>query len=170
MYVNTATGQYPYSIGEFRRDHKNISFPRNISDKTLSRYGVQKVHTVDAPTYDNTTHKLVIATTPTRETNGVYTEDNAPDESMVGESIYTGRWIIAKTAVAMTAEEITANDEKWAELNRDKRNILLSETDYHALSDVTMSAEMTTYRQALRDITAHANWPHLGDDDWPTKP
>jgi hypothetical protein len=34
-----------------------------------------------------------------------------------------------------------------------KRNFLLSETDYLALSDQTMSAEMTTYRQALRDIT-----------------
>jgi len=36
---------------------------------------------------------------------------------------------------------------------REKRNILLTETDYLALSDNTMSAEMTTYRQALRDIT-----------------
>ena len=36
---------------------------------------------------------------------------------------------------------------------RYKRNALLKETDYLALSDQTMSAEMTTYRQALRDIT-----------------
>lgn len=36
---------------------------------------------------------------------------------------------------------------------RVKRNTLLLETDFYALSDVTMSAEMTTYRQALRDIT-----------------
>jgi hypothetical protein len=36
---------------------------------------------------------------------------------------------------------------------RSKRNKLLAETDYLALSDNTMSAEMTTYRQSLRDIT-----------------
>jgi hypothetical protein len=36
---------------------------------------------------------------------------------------------------------------------RIKRNNLLAQTDYLALSDKTMSAEMTTYRQALRDIT-----------------
>jgi hypothetical protein len=36
---------------------------------------------------------------------------------------------------------------------RAKRNRLLADTDYLALSDNTMSAEMTTYRQALRDIT-----------------
>ena len=36
---------------------------------------------------------------------------------------------------------------------RAKRNQLLQDTDFHALSDNTMSAEMTTYRQELRDIT-----------------
>ena len=36
---------------------------------------------------------------------------------------------------------------------RNTRNSLLAQTDYLALSDQTMSAEMTTYRQALRDIT-----------------
>ena len=34
-----------------------------------------------------------------------------------------------------------------------KRNYLLQETDYLALSDQTMTAEMTAYRQVLRDIT-----------------
>ena len=36
---------------------------------------------------------------------------------------------------------------------RAKRDRLLANTDYLALSDQTLSAEMTTYRQALRDIT-----------------
>ena len=36
---------------------------------------------------------------------------------------------------------------------RFKRNNLLAETDFYALSDVPMTAEMTQYRQALRDIT-----------------
>ena len=30
--------------------------------------------------------------------------------------------------------------------------------------------EYQTYRQALRDITTHSNWPKLEDSDWPTKP
>ena len=61
-------------------------------------------------------------------------------------------------------------DANAAGANRATRNRLLSETDWTALSDVTMSAEMTTYRQALRDITSHANWPNLEEADWPTKP
>jgi len=54
---------------------------------------------------------------------------------------------------------------------RAKRNKLLADTDYLALSDNTMSAEMITYRQALRDIT---NGLTTVDDVeavvWPTKP
>ena len=36
---------------------------------------------------------------------------------------------------------------------RTERNSKLAETDFYALSDVTMSPEMETYRQELRDIT-----------------
>jgi len=53
---------------------------------------------------------------------------------------------------------------------RSYRNMLLAETDWWAGSDLTMSAEQTAYRQALRDITDHSNWPNLSDSDWPTKP
>jgi len=43
-------------------------------------------------------------------------------------------------------------DNAMADL-RAKRNQLLQDTDFHALSDNTMSEDMTTYRQELRDIT-----------------
>ena len=36
---------------------------------------------------------------------------------------------------------------------RHKRNDKLAETDFHGMSDRTMSADMTTYRQELRDLT-----------------
>ena len=54
--------------------------------------------------------------------------------------------------------------------NTRTRNMRLEETDVYALADRTISDEMRTYRQALRDITTHANWPNLADGDWPTKP
>ncbi len=53
---------------------------------------------------------------------------------------------------------------------RKTRNALLSETDWWAVSDRTMTDDQTAYRQALRDITTHTNWPVLNDSDWPTKP
>lgn len=48
------------------------------------------------------------------------------------------------------------------------RNNLLEETDVWALSDRTMTAEQTAYRQALRDITDQAGFP--AEITWPTKP
>lgn len=53
-------------------------------------------------------------------------------------------------------------------LLREERNKLLAETDWWASSDLTMSSEQTTYRQALRDITTSAT--SLEDVTWPTKP
>ena len=58
-----------------------------------------------------------------------------------------------------TAEEIadinsmavSSADKKLQEIKL-QRNIRLKETDFYALSDVTMSDAMSTYRQALRDI------------------
>jgi chromosome segregation ATPase len=72
--------------------------------------------------------------------------------------------LINGTRVEFTAEEEALRDAEeleWqnSEFDRSmeelriKRNSLLAQTDYLALSDQTMSAEMTTYRQALRDIT-----------------
>ena len=51
---------------------------------------------------------------------------------------------------------------------RQSRDILLAETDVWALSDRTMTAEQTAYRQALRDITDQSGFP--ANITWPTKP
>jgi hypothetical protein len=53
-------------------------------------------------------------------------------------------------------------------LVRPKRDKLIAETDWWATSDRTMTAEQAAYRQALRDITDQAGFPH--DITWPTKP
>ena len=54
--------------------------------------------------------------------------------------------------------------------NRSKRDALIAATDWWASSDLTMTDEQTAYRQALRDITAHEDWPELADADWPVSP
>ena len=51
---------------------------------------------------------------------------------------------------------------------RTKRNQLLAETDHLALSDHVLSAEMTAYRQALRDLPANTTDP--ANPVFPTKP
>lgn len=82
--------------------------------------------------------------------------------------------------VPFTAEEETARDaEEAAHLAgasgrlaasaREKRNDLLAATDWTAMSDApTQETAMTTYRQALRDITSQSGWPTT--IIWPTAP
>jgi len=63
--------------------------------------------------------------------------------------------------------EVLSNDY-YLEVLRMNRNQLLAETDFYALSDVTMSDEMKTYRQALRDLPANTSDP--SNPTYPTKP
>jgi hypothetical protein len=54
---------------------------------------------------------------------------------------------------------------------RSRRNRLLAETDFYALSDVTMSDDMKTYRQELRDLPAGKDTVEKCDNaTFPTKP
>ena len=85
-------------------------------------------------------------------------------------------------SIQLTAEEETARDAEeaaWAAGEngralagmREDRNRLLAETDFYALSDVTMSSDMTTYRQALRDLpSGKTTKAHVDGATWPTKP
>ena len=90
--------------------------------------------------------------------------------------------LVDGVSVQLTAEEEAARDAEetaWAngafdramaEL-RAKRNGLLAETDFYALSDVTMSSDMTTYRQNLRDLTSGLSTvDDVNNVTWPTKP
>jgi len=84
--------------------------------------------------------------------------------------------------VQFTAEEETARDaeeaaweagafdRKIADL-RQRRTQLLSATDFYALSDVTISEAMTTYRQNLRDLPSGLSTVEdVENVTWPTKP
>ena len=84
--------------------------------------------------------------------------------------------------VQFTAEEEAARDAEekaWADAAparaladlREKRNRLLAATDYYALSDVTISDDMKTYRQNLRDLPAGKDTVEKCENaTWPTKP
>jgi hypothetical protein len=80
----------------------------------------------------------------------------------------------AEEEAARDAEELAfangAFDRAMADL-RQKRNSLLTATDYLALSDNTLSADMTTYRQSLRDITdGLTTLDEVNAVTFPTKP
>ena len=148
------------TVGEIA-DHKslfpNTSFPKSGPDATwLAANSCAEVITFLA--FDSATQTC----------DGV-------DPYLDAGKVYTRR------VTDMTSDEqaavVTAANAAAATRNRAERDRRLANTDYMALSDVSMSAEVTTYRQALRDITSHANWPNLANadmdgtgGDWPTKP
>ena len=150
MYIKLTNGTpTKYTIGRLRRDNPNTSFPKTISEARLASYDVYPAVVADLPSYTERTQTVTQNATPTQ---------------------VDGVWTYGWTVSDKSSSEVTEYDSAIAERVRTKRDRLLAETDWTGLSDVAMSAEMTTYRQALRDITSHANFPNLEDADWPTKP
>lgn len=80
----------------------------------------------------------------------------------------SGKWSKGWEVVNFTADELTAAENSKKKYRREERNKLLAETDWTASSDLTMSDDWKTYRQALRDVPAQAGFPDT--ITWPTKP
>jgi hypothetical protein len=90
--------------------------------------------------------------------------------------------LVNGTQVQFTAEEEAVRDAEEAAWTagafdraiadvRAKRDRLIAQTDYLALSDNTLTDAMTTYRQALRDITNGVDTVEKCNNiTWPTKP
>jgi len=78
-----------------------------------------------------------------------------------GNQIALDQALVDAAAIEVAAEQALAS-------LRQRRNQLLAETDYLALSDVTMTDEMRDYRQALRDLPANTVDP--ANPVWPAKP
>ena len=146
------------SMGEHRELFKNVAFPKSGPPSDwMAENSVMPVY-MSRP-YDRMTQKSTSV--------DPYIEDNV---------VYLHK--IEDLTDAEKAEVQTEANNRQAEAQRAERNRRLVETDWMALSDVTMSEEWRTYRQALRDITKHENWPNLkvpdingsGENDWPEKP
>jgi len=187
MYAKINGGtvvKFPYTVGQLRKDNPNVSFPKNITQGIMQKYGM--VGVLEGPKPDCGTYQRVERNAlPTRPVIGQYTEEDAPMPDMVGEDIIAGYWMIGYTAVDMFADTtdeegvITTKaeheaayqaglDEKAAEDVRNQRDKLIADTDWMALSDSTLTPAWAAYRQALRDVTAQAGFPHTVD--WPVKP
>jgi len=128
-----------YSIGQLRRDNPNTSFPKSPSDALLADWSVYPYTVQDQPTVDYMTQTL----TPTAlaEVGGAWTQG----------------WDVSNLSVEDAGRNI-----------RSQRDNQLQQTDWMAMSDNTMTPEWSSYRQALRDVTAQEGFPF--SVDWPTQP
>ena len=151
--------------GEVRRMHSNTSLPRVWDADTCEFLGIDPV--LETPKPEVTGYTQAVRDGVTQDANGNWvqawsvvdmfadtTEDGVTTTKAEHEAVYQAQ--LDATAAASV---------------RAKRDSLLAETDWTGMSDVTMTAEMAAYRQALRDITTtHASFPYLQDSDWPETP
>jgi len=130
-----------YTLGQFRRDNPNTSFPKHIPDEMLASYDVYP-YTVQDVDYDRMTQTK-----------------SEGDFSQVD-----GQWVLS-----MVAENLP--QEQAERRIRSKRDDDLQKTDWIVIKSYergeNIPAEWELYRQALRDVTDQSGFPY--SVTWPTK-
>ena len=164
-YRDRTTGEVK-SQGQLRKENPNMSMPKVWNTNVFDALNVDPVLRASKPTSGIGAYQTVRRNGVTQDANGNWVEAWAVAD-MFSDTTEDG---VTTTKAEHEAAYQARLDRDAAERNRTQRDTLIGETDWWASSDLTMTAEQTAYRQALRDITNHANWPHLDEADWPVKP
>lgn len=162
-YRERTTGEVK-TQGEWRAAFPNMSLPKVWNSNVCDAMNIDPV--LASPAATTTAYQTSARDGVEQNANGDWVEKYVARD-MFADTTEDG---VTTTKAQHEAAYQATLDANTATANRSTRDSKLAETDWHGMSDVTMSSEMTTYRQALRDITAHSNWPNLEDEDWPTKP
>jgi hypothetical protein len=163
-YRNRTTGVVK-TQGQWRALNPNMSLPRVWKAATLDALNLDAV--LRSPPAATGAYQTSVRDGVEQDANGNWVE------KYVARDMFRDTTDEEGDAITKAEQEATHQaklDDRVAQENRMKRDELLSATDYFALTDVTMDAAMTTYRQALRDITSQSDWPNLAESDWPTAP
>ena len=162
-YRNRTTGEVK-TQGQWRAANPNMSLPRVWNSNVCDALDLDAVLRSPAATVGQ--YQTSVRDGVEQNANGDWVERYVARD-MFEDTTEDG---VTTTKAEHEAAYQATLDARVAEQNRNTRDSKLAETDFYALSDVTMTDAMTTYRQALRDITTHSNWPNLEEADWPTKP
>jgi len=143
--------------GEIRRLNPSTSFPRVWNTDTCDFIGIDPVLVSPKPEVTNLQQVLA---------------DGVAQDAL---SNWVEKWIIADkfeanelhTKAEQESVFLQGLEDTAFESLRTERNKLLSATDWTASSDVTMTAEMTAYRQALRDLPSTVD---INNIIYPEKP
>jgi len=163
-YRERTTGEVK-SQGEWRAAFPNMSLPRVWTSNVCDAMNIDPV--LASPAATTSAYQTSVRDGVEQDSNGNWVQRFVARDMFADTTDDDG---VTTTKAEHEAAYQATLDANTATANRSTRDAKLAETDFYALSDVTMSSEMTTYRQALRDITAHENWPNLEDADWPTAP
>ena len=158
-YINTVTQE----VKQKREIVDSIKAFTSLGPNTLAELNWTPVMAAPKPTPSGDT-KHVTGSIPVLDANGNWVEGYV-ESDMFADTTEDG---VTTTKAEHEAAYVTKLEADKAAAERTKRDSLLAATDWQALSDITMTAEMTTYRQALRDVPAQVGFPSA--IDWPTSP
>ena len=164
-YYYNPTKEELKTWSQIKADYPNTSFPTEPNITLINDFGFEEVIFPNKPTASSNL-KIIVEDGVKKEADGWTLKYKEIDKHSDSKDL-NGNVI---TKASQDEKFLKKVDENQQERIRNIRNNLLAETDFYALSDVTMSDDMKTYRQALRDISKHSNWPNITESDWPTKP
>ena len=142
-YINVLTGEHPVSFSQVKKCLPNVSF----SKKPVEVGEYRRVQQTTRPEFNPDVQHV------------------AEGNPVLCRGGYVQTWVVTDYAEDLVLKRQT-NLAAYAEKKvRRERKLLLEQTDWTANSDVHMSVEMATYRQALRDITSQESFPW--DISWP---
>ena len=150
--------------GQIRSMHSNVSLPKVWNDNVNETLGIDPVLIAPAPA-PSTEFKMVVRNGVEQDANGNWVQAWTEREMFAEYTDDDGNTV---TVQAQKDAKTAADNAALASTERATRDELLKATDHYGLSDVTMSADMATYRQALRDVPQQTDFP--GNITWPTKP
>jgi len=161
LFAEIATGKAKTKV-QLEQENKNMSLPSSWTDATLDALGVASVVVVAKPEVNEW---QVAVKDGVEQVDGVWREKWVVQEMFTEYTDGEGNTI---TVQAQKDAKTAADNAALAASERSKRDELLKVTDHYGLSDVTMSSEMATYRQALRNVPQQAGFPN--NITWPTLP
>lgn len=161
LYRVRETGEVK-NQGQVRALHPNTSIPKKWDTDVCDSLGIDELGNVDYDLPAIGTFQILAMDGARQNEDGLWMPNYVLAEMFAGDD--------EKTKAEREAEHAAELNETLSVINRSKRTDMLNETDFYALSDMTMSDEMAAFRHALRNLPSHANWPNLEDSDWPTKP
>ena len=151
------------SQGEIRKLNPNVSLPKVWNDNVHDALGIDPVF--ETPKPDTTgNYKVVVRDGAEQDANSNWVQKWVECD-MFSDTTEDG---VTTTKAEHEAAYQALVDAEAAERVRADRNSRLSETDWRACSDLTLSTEWTNYRQALRDVPAQDGFPHAVT--WPDEP
>ena len=152
-YYRERTGGDVKTQGEVKGMYSNVSFSRVVD--TYADLGWDEIVAVPMPAPSTPLKKV--------EHGDPVNKDGKWTQVWFEEDIFSGA-----TKAADEAAHTEQLDTAAAASARTERDSRLALTDFHGLTDNTMSAEMTTYRQSLRDVPQQDEFPN--EINWPVEP